>query len=764
MNHLTRLMTATSICSAAVLLAAPGAHAQDGTDTQPESTAERDAGGIDTIIVTARRREESLQDVPVAVSAFDDDRLTSLQADDISGIQYTTPNLYLDQGDASNAVIFLRGIGQNDSLAFADPGVGVYVDDVFIARSQAAFLELFDVERIEVLRGPQGTLYGRNTIGGAVKFVSAPPPDELEAYLELGKGNYDMLSARGRIGGPLIEDRLSGKAAFAFTKRDGYNDNVFTGEDDGDVESFSGRAGLLFTPSDRVEFYATVDAKKDRPDTSRSPVLETSITGTPDPSVFPTELVTFEPPSDSFEVNTNANGLSDLSAWGSSLRSTFEVSDVLTIEAITSYREMDFDLNLDTDGSPLPILDILVEQDQSQFSQEVRATYEADALSVVAGVYYFEDQDETFSGVDNGSATVLGFPVTLFGFATSSLALTDQDTESIAAFFDATFDLTDRLSLSGGLRYTHEEKRSSRDFEAFFDPTLSVLRDTPAFLAGEGVPTGRVEGEEDFEAFTPKFTASFDASEDVMVYASASRGFKSGGFDGRANTDLGFTPFDPEFVWSYEAGVKSTLADGRLVANAAYFYNDYTDLQVTSFAADPNDGTFISQFTNAGAATIQGVELELFGRVSDELTITGTMGYLDAQYDKFDILVAGEITDVSGRPLVNAPKWNGSVALDYEKDFAGNLTGLFHIDAAYRGERATEITASEELTQDGHEIVNALVGLKSTDERWELRFGVQNLTDQDIRVQGFNLSEFPGVQVGFFAAPRTYDARLVLRY
>ena len=247
--------------------------------TAPAQAAIPDSGRLDEVIVTARRRAESLQSVPVAVSAFNANRIAELQARDLSGLQYATPNLYLDKGDASNAVIYIRGVGQNDSLAFVDPGVGVYVDDVFIARTQAAFLELFDVDRVEVLRGPQGTLYGRNTIGGAIKFISTRPPKTFDAYLEAGIGNYNSYDLKGRIGGPLIDDKLFAKAAFSFQRRDGFNHNLFTGKDDGDLRSFSGRGALLFTPTDRLEFLLSVDGKIDRPNTSRSPVRQTSITG-----------------------------------------------------------------------------------------------------------------------------------------------------------------------------------------------------------------------------------------------------------------------------------------------------------------------------------------------------------------------------------------------------------------------------------------------------------------------------------------------------
>ncbi len=739
------------------------AHAQEAAPlAAPEATAE---GRLDTIIVTARRREETLQDVPLAVSAFGEDQISNFQADDVSGLQYVTPNFYFDEGDASNAVVYLRGVGQNDSLAFADPGVGVYVDDVFIARSQAAFLELFDVERVEVLRGPQGTLYGRNTIGGAVKFVSKRPTDEFEAYGEVGFGNFSSVVAKGRISGPVSEGQVYAKAAFAFSQRDGYNDNLFTGEDDGDVNSLSGRVGLYFTPSDDLEIDLTLDARRERPDTARNPTRLTSATGIPDPIAAPFVAQTFAAASDPYDVDVNAGGLSDIDALGLTARVGWQLTDAWKLESISSYRSFDFELNLDTDGTPLKLLDVYVQQEQSQISQELRASYDAGGpVSFTGGIYYFYDDDLTFSGVDNLSASLFGFPVTLFGFATSSLADTDQITESYAVFGDLAYDLTDRLSISFGARYTIESKESSRRFENFFDPAISVITDQPPFLSGVGTPGVVIRGEEDFEAFTPRLSVSYDVSDDILIYGSASRGFKSGGFSGRANSDFGFQPFKPEFVWSYEGGLKSSWHDGRLIANAAYFFNDYTDIQVTSFGADPVTGVFVDLFTNAAAASIQGFELEVLAIPSDGLTLSASLGVLDAQYDEFDILVGGVVTDVSGRDLVNAPELSGSFAATYDFDLTDALKATVHGDLAYRDSYANEVTDSPNLRQDAYWLSNAFVAIKTADGRWEARAGIRNIGDEAILVQGFNLAAFPGVETAFFAAPRTYDFRLIYRY
>lgn len=535
--------------------------------------------------------------------------------------------------------------------------------------------------------------------------------------------------------------------------------------DDGDTKSVAWRAALAYTPGDHTRISLTFDGKRDRPDTSRSPVRETSVTGFADPVGAPLSPTTFAPATNPYRVDVNANDMSDMSAWGVTLKAGVDLSDAWSIESITSYRDMDFDLALDTDGTPLPILDILVLQDQNQFSQELRATYDAHSgLTAVAGLYYFNDDDLTFSGVDNGSLSVFGFPVTAFGLATSSLADTHQKTESMAAFADASYDLMPQLTLSAGVRYTYEEKESRRRFENFFDPAISVVENTPPFLSGVGVPGNTLTGKAHFDAITPRLSISYRASDDAMLYASASRGFKSGGFDGRGTTNFGFQAFDPETVWGYEVGLKSTWADGRIVANAALFYNDYQDLQVTSFGADPVSGTFVSLFTNAAKARTEGAELELTARAAAGLTLNAAVGYLDAKYEEFNTLVGGVATDVSDRGLVNAPEWSGSVGVTYEHRLAPSLLGTVHVDGAYRGKTFTEITASEVLAQDDYTLANAFLSVRTDDDRWEFRGGVQNLTDEKVRVQGFNLSEFPGYQLAFYSARRIWNVHVAYRY
>lgn len=763
------LLMKFALAVAAWLVLAGAANAQDESPapSEPEEAESepRDDrfAGVDVIQVTARRREELLRDVPASVSAFGEQQVKDLQVDHLNDIQYAVPNLYFEQGDGSNAVIFMRGIGQNDSLAFVDSGVAVYLDGVFIARSQAAFLDVFDVERIEVLRGPQGTLYGRNSPGGAIKFISSPAPHTLSANIEAGIGNFGEKVFKGRIGGPLVGDRLRAKLAVATRQHNGFANNSFLDSQDGDTESFAWRTALEWTPTQDFSASAIFDGKIDRPDRTRSPIRLTDVFAFSDPLADPPESVVFGPNENSFVAETNVNDLNDISSWGVTLRAEWRISQAWSLESITGYREMDFDLVLDTDGAPLPLIDVVLFQDQEQFSQELRLSYAGSRVNFTGGAFYFHDDDLTLSGFDAQSASIFGFPLIAFAPG-AQLADTDQETESIAAFAHATIDLTDRFALEMGLRYTVDDKSSKRRFENFPDPNLRVAQTFPEFLAGLGIPGPVISGSEDWDAITPRFSLSYDLTPDVMAFASAARGFKSGGFDGRAVSGFEFQPFDPETVWTYEAGVKSTLAQGRAAANVTYFYSDYQDLQVTSFGREAETGFFQSLFTNAAEARIQGIELELAARPTRALRLQASVGYLDAEYEDFETLVNGETADVSDRDLINSPDWNAHLSGNYTIALGRGLELTMHADASYRGEVANEITDSPVLRQDEYVMLNATLGLGSADGRWELRAGGRNLTDANIIVQGFNLSEFPGVQTAFFGTRRSYDLRLFYNF
>ncbi len=739
-----------------------------------EAESDEQVNVIDEIIVTARRREESLWTVPGSVSAFSGPQLRDLQATDMRQVQYAVPNFHFQRSDSSNAAVYLRGIGQNDSLPFVEPGVGVYVDDVYVARTQAAFVELFDIERVEVLRGPQGTLYGRNSPGGAVKLITRQPSDQFEAYAEVGAGDLNARIYNGRISGPLSSDgRWKGKISFSGIKRDGYSENAELGGTDGDTNTLSFRSGLDFEPSESLSFSLRFEGKFERPDRSLTPIRTTPLTLFPDPVGAPFGPVTYMPTEEAFGspyvVEGTANTFADLTTHGASFKIKWQFSDDWYLESITAYRKLSWDFILDADSTPHPVLDIPVYEDDDQFSTELRVAYERDSgLSFTGGVFFFNDDDVVLAGFDDASASFafggFFFPLISVGVPSGGYGESDQRTRSIAAFADITFPVTDTTSVEIGARYTNDEKEVTRRGEFFFDPTLSLSLDRPPFLDGIGFPGEHLQGEQDWNAVTPRAVLSYQPNDGVTVYGSVSRGFKSGGFPGRAFGSAEFKPFDPETVWTFETGIKGRGPDNRFTYSAAYFYNDYNDLQLNGFGQDPVTGQFVSLFTNAASAKIQGVEGVASYRPNDRLSIDASVGYLKSEYEEFETLVGGVLTDVSERRLPNAPEWTGFLGMTYSDQLTEGIDGTVHVDIAYKGDHANESSDSPNLAVAAATYLNAFVSISASDQRWEVRLGGTNLTDRARAAQSFNTAEFSGVETAFMGAPRLYDIRLLLRF
>ena len=724
-TNIATLLASTSVVS----LLASVAHAQD----EAGATAFQDTSASEIIVVTARRREERLQDVPGSVTAVSSDQLNQFDAVEIGDVQSSAPNLVLHEGDAQNTVAYIRGVGQLDSLAFADPGVGIYLDDVYLGRAQGAFLDVFDVERIEVLRGPQGTLYGRNTIGGAIKFVSRQPSETPEAYASVTYGNFDRVDVKAGLSGPIAGDKLLGKAAVAYLRRDGYSQNTVTGEDDGDKDTIAWRASLLANPSDSFSFELSTDGSIDTPDTSRTPARETAVFGA------------FPPNADPFVVDADFNDLNELRVWGLSGRAEWALSDSTTLTSITAYREMSYDAHLDLDATSSPLFGVFVFQDQNQFSQELQLAIETGDFAVVSGLYYFREHDLTESGI--------------FGpdIAFISNSLNDQTTRSYAAYTDASYDVTDRFSISAGLRLTYEEKDFAR-IQEFFGATTPLV---PPL--GQGARVTDVDVSEDFFNVSPRATLSYDFTDNVTGYASVSRGFKSGGFDGRSNSDLEAVPFEAETLWAYEGGLKGGFFDSRLTGSLAFFYNDYSDLQVSSFTADPgNPGNFAAIFTNAASARIFGFEFEAVARPTDGLRIDAAVGYLDAEYQEFVGAGGLDVSDVL--TPANSPRWTARVGAEHRTKITQNAEFVAAGSVAYRGDVFPTVSSSPVLFQESYTLFDASAGFEFADGRYAIRAVGKNLSDERYRQQGFDLSDSLGYELGYYGAPRTWSITASVRY
>jgi len=518
-------------------------------DAAPQSGAT----SVDDVIVTARRREENLQDVPVAVTAVSAEALENRGTADITELARSTPSLTLNSARGSNSTLisFIRGVGQQDPLWGFDPGVGLYIDDVYVARPQAAVLDVFDVERIEVLRGPQGTLFGRNTIGGAIKYVTRRIGDEPVIAMRGAYGSYDQFDAVGRVSG-----RYTGiwptPAWVARSRRNGFGTNRNTGTEHYNKDILAGRVSAEWTPDDSLFFRLAADYVHDSSN-ARHGHRE------------------FAPiPAGIYDTFAGAGDKNEVETRGISLTGEWEANDWLTLKSVTAYRDGFTRGNIDFDGQAGPILDIPAEYDDDQFSQEFQALMQGDRWSGVAGVFYLD-------------ATASGAFDTVVGLANlTTLTSGSVDTRSWSVFGDFSYDLTEQLSVSVGGRFTHDEKTGT----VFRQQYLGIR--SPHFGNSAAVPLGgprtNYTDTKGLEGIPPRVSVSYEFTPDMTAYASWGRGFKSGGFDMRGDAVLypnTVNGYEPETVETIELGLKGRLFDNFTLATAV-FDSSYEDQQITT--------------------------------------------------------------------------------------------------------------------------------------------------------------------------------------
>jgi iron complex outermembrane receptor protein len=715
-----------------------------------QSSSDTAVGDVTEIVVTARRRSENLQDVPIAVTAYSADQLADTAALDITVLQRTTPNLTLQvaRGSNSTLIAFIRGIGQQDPLWGFEPGVGLYVDDVYVARPQGAVLDIYDIERIEVLRGPQGTLYGRNTIGGAVKYVTAPIGDQPDFKTQINLGSFEQRDAIFSASTPLGEHfAISGAAALY--RRDGYGDNRFTGDDQYNKDADAFRGTVEWKPSDDVSVRLAgdylIDNSNARHGHREAPGAGLAGGGQMMPDVF-----------------DNAAGIGDdnrVKNSGGSLLVEWDATDTVTFKAISAYREGDTDTLIDFDAGPTPALDVPAFYKDHQFSQELQVLWTGERVQAVAGLYYLD-----------GSAS--GAFDTILGIANLTIATAGEvKTESIAAFADVSFDLSDRWSVSVGGRYTQDDKTGTV-FRQNFTGIRSPLFGNPNAIPG--LLRTNYTNSRTFDEFTPRTSVRFRATEDLMLYASFGRGFKSGGFDMRGDAFIfpdTVKGYDPELVDTFELGLKTTTAGGRVQLAVAAFYSDYQDQQITSQVALPTTPPTIASFVdNAAGSTIQGIELESRFSFTAALSAALQVGYIDAEFDEFvtfDPVTATRRNLADQRGFQNTPKYVGSLSLTWRQTL-GQFGELAVIPAvSYRDKYQMFEAATPLLDQNSYSLVDASMVWTSPDGHFSVGLHGKNLTDEEYRVGGYN---FPGATFGnsinaFYGPPRTYmvSARYQLR-
>ncbi|MFN7782466.1 MAG: TonB-dependent receptor [Lysobacterales bacterium] len=705
------------------LLAAPYAvHAQQA----PAQGEEAKANTLDAITVSARKREESLQEVPVAVTAFTADGLDKLNVEDISDLDSFVPNLtvYAARGSSSTLTAYIRAVGQSDPLWGVDPGVGLYLDDVYIARPQGALLDVFDVERIEVLRGPQGSLYGKNTIGGAIKYVSSALEEDFYGRGSVTVGSYNQLDTKASVNLPLGGGWAS-RLAVASLSRDGYGENVRTGQEVSDKEILAARATLGYLGSPDFSARFTVDWMDDQSGVRGAQMLGIN-------RFAPTAL----PLADRYDVRNGMPNVNDTSMKGASATLSWNLGDAWVLKSVTAYRESDTETNIDFDTLPNTIADVKAFYSDDQTSQEFQLNYDAaGAVRGVAGLYWFTGSA--------GGQVLNNFFGLSFGDTQGVV-----DTDSVAVYGEFTWDFAERWALTVGGRYTDEKKTADVYNIGYTDAT---------FTRPNGVVAADFEDSVSFQNFSPKLSLDFKLSDEVLLYALASRGFKSGGFNIRAQATAvprSRLPFDDETVTTFEVGAKNAFLDNRLFVNLAYFNSDYRDIQLSVFTAVPgsNPPIFFGDFANAGEGTVKGVELEYQALLTQNFSLQGNFAWLDAKYDEF---ITNNVNVAANQRFTNAPERSMAISALHSLPLAsgGNLST--RLSYSYQSEVYPTTDLSEAIKQPGYGLVSAGV-IWQTSGAWRFALEGANLADKAYRTTGYNIPAL-GILTGFYGAPRTYS-------
>ncbi|MEM9749391.1 MAG: TonB-dependent receptor [Pseudomonadota bacterium] len=745
-------VSAFALLAGAALYGPSAVFAQDGAQ----------GFSLEEIVVTARKREEGLQSTPIAITAVTAKALEERGIVQLEDVATIAPNVSFSgiapiSGNPSAAVVYIRGVGQNDFTPVTDPGVGIYVDGVYIARSVGAALDLIDIERIEVLRGPQGTLFGRNTIGGAISLFTQDPGDDPRLTIAGTTGADNRAEVNVAASGK-VTDEIGVGFSGLYKQRDGYVLRLQDGLELGNDDVIAGRVKFSYEPTSN--FRALLAADYTREDEETAPTVPLAISGTTFPfntlynlNNFPGVCITdFMGPGtgtipasaltnpncqneqwvtgDPFTTNETGPSASEVETWGVSLTLDWDLGPA-QVKSITAFRALDAFFTRNADGSPFTIFETTDDFNQDQFSQELQVTGAAfdDIFEYVVGAYYFREDGFNTNLVNTSIFNLVsggGFENTNFAF-----------------YGEGTVDLLERVHLTAGIRYTDETK-------GFTPNQIFVGAPEPLFPA--------VESEVSFSEWTPRATIGFDVTPDILSYFTYSRGFKSGGFTQRYTGPTatgGPIEFDPEFVDLFEVGLKSEFPDYNLRVNIAGFYSLYEDIQV-SFN-QPGEANTITG--NAAEGEIRGFEVEMAWIPIPALSITGTVGFTDAEYTDVGDGVAGLTTDDE---FIRTPKWNSSLGVSYLVSLGqlGSLTP--RVDWLYVGDQEFEPVNVDFVAQDAYNVVNTNIRYDAAAvEGVSLTFGVTNVTNEEYFLSA---DSNPTIQLGEAAFARPRQWFLTLRY
>ncbi|MCC7412483.1 MAG: TonB-dependent receptor [Gammaproteobacteria bacterium] len=719
----------------------------------PAATGASDTGALEEVVVTARKREESLQRIPVSVSVLTGEAIDRTFADNMQDLEGMAPNVVIDTFNAfpNSASISIRGISHTEIEKSFDPAVGVIVDGVFLGTNAQAMIDNFDLQRVEVLRGPQGTLFGKNTIGGAINVIRKRPAHERSADLTYASSSFDRHEAKAAFNVP-VSDALALRLSGSYAVSDGHLTNTVDGEDISGVDVATIRAAALFTPTDGFEIYLNVDHVRDRGELAglRNENLPTQLFSLPGllglAPTFPGYPADTGPLD---EVRTDLIGRgADYDTTGVSVEMNWDRSRYL-LTSITAYRDVDEDVFNDFDTENAVAFNSRRVQAHEQFTEELRFTSQwSDRYDLVAGLYYYWADYSLDQTIDllNDFIVCGSLPGAFASFGCTQNGGAAQTTTSWAVFAQGNVYVTERLRLTLGGRYTWEEK----EFEA-----------TPiTFPVGS---LGSATDDESWAEFTPRAGLDFQWNDNVLLYTSYAEGFKSGGYNGRAGTVTSVGPYEPEFITTYEIGFKSEWFERRLRLNGAAFYNDYEDLQVELLRAAPGGTGQETVVENVAAAETYGFELELLARPVQALTLRGTFGVLEAKYEEFvaDIGLGG-VTDNSDLEMRKAPSVQYSIGASYARPFADAGTLLLDLNYRWVDELHTTTQNFDFGVRPSVGNLDAAIGLEGVSGTWKLSVFGRNLTDERYIIDA--LAAGPLLSFSSVNVPRVVGVQIDLHF
>ena len=728
------------------LFAAGGAATATAQDEMQESSRVQRA--LEEIVVTAQKREQNLQETALAISAIGADALAARGISSGYDLQFSVPGLTIGESNVGPAQITLRGVGMENIFLGGDPGVPVHIDGHYIQDTSYILQDFMDIERVEVLRGPQGTLYGRNAIGGSINVITKRPGDEFEGSIAGQLGNYDKQLLQLLVSGALT-DRIRGRLVVSNDTRDGYVDNVSPvgGQDLKNSDYTSVRGTLVFDVADNVEAVLGSYYYEDH----SNAIIAQHVTPIPD-GVLPgfADYWALNDPepnptvSDPRKVRFNSHKDDALNrAKGISLDVDWEL-DAFNLRSLSSFNESRSFALTDVDGTDVITMEDEVRREHETFTQEFQLLSSESSVSQwILGLYYFNEESSASEIFDwdnffvaDGSASILD---AIFGL----------EAESIGVFGQIEYPLSNQLSVVGGLRYNKDEKDND---SSLFSPDLGITD-------GAGNPF-RVVDSESWEEITGKLGINYQVSDDMLIYASYSSGYKAGGYNGTQAS------YDPETVEAYEGGVKSEWLDNRVQSSLSAFFYDYKDKQEFK-----RDELGIAAITNAGSASLWGIEFEGVVRPIESVTVDTSIAYLNSEYDEFDtadnINPGAGVLDLSGNALPRSPEWKVHLGIQYDWQIQ---SGHMHarVDAVWVDEQySAAFNRDDRDLIDSYHRTNAQIGWESNDESWKTSVYVNNIEDDDVVANLFDNSALVGLPVPIYAhyfSPRTYGVKVTYQF